>query len=154
MQTTDASGKFVNPNDRRMAASLELNSTSNFAQEHLNVRKDGTIYGRINNRGCSNRTTYSSQDKWNNIEQFEMWFDDKKDTREPATVTSYISEHILATNYNNFLSTKIPGWRESNTKEAIRVAVTDQLKKKMDVPARSQKYVSDYRIMEQKFLLK
>ena len=70
MQTTDASGKSVNPNDRRMAASLELNSTSIFAQEHLNVRKYGTIDGSINNRGCSNRTTYSSQDKWNHIEQF------------------------------------------------------------------------------------
>ena len=68
MQTTDASGKSVNPNDRRMADSLELNSTSNFVQEHLNVRKDGTIYGRINNRGCSNRTKYSYQDKWNRIE--------------------------------------------------------------------------------------
>ena len=69
MQTTDASGKSVNPNDRRMAASLELNSTSNFSQEHINVRKDDTIDGRINNRGCSNRTTYISQDKWNHIEQ-------------------------------------------------------------------------------------
>ena len=57
---------------------LELNSTSNFAQEHLNVRKDGTIDGRINNRGCSNRTTYSYQDKWNHIEKFEMRFDKKK----------------------------------------------------------------------------
>ena len=91
MQTTDASGKSINPNDRRMAASLELNSISNFAQEHLNVRKDGTIDGRINNRDCSNRTTYSSQDKWNHIENVEMWFDEKKDTGEPATVTSYIS---------------------------------------------------------------
>ena len=66
---------------------LELNSTSNFAQEHLNVRKDGTIDGRINNRGCSNRTTYSSQDKLNHIEKFEMWFDEKTYTGEPATVT-------------------------------------------------------------------
>ena len=57
MQTTDASGKSVNPNDRRIAASLELNSTINFDQEHLNVRKYGTIDGRINNQGCSNRTT-------------------------------------------------------------------------------------------------
>ena len=77
MQTIDASGKSVNPNDRIMAASLELNSTRNFAQEHLNVRKYGTIDGRINNRGCSNITTYSSQDKWNHMEQFEMWFDEK-----------------------------------------------------------------------------
>ena len=108
-----------------MAASLQLNSTSNFAQEHLNVGIDGTIYGRINNWGCSNRTTYSSQDKWNHIEKFELWFDEKRDTGEPATVTSYISEHRLATKFKKFLSTKSPGWRESKTKEAIRVAVTD-----------------------------
>ena len=87
MQTIDVSGKSANPNDRRMAASLELNSISNFAQEHLNVRKDGTIDGRINNQGCSNRTTYSSQDNLNHIEQFEMRFDEKKYTGEPATVT-------------------------------------------------------------------
>ena len=67
MLTTDVSGKSVNPNDKRMAASLELNSTRNFPQKHLNVIKDGTIDGRINNRGCSNRTTYSYQDKCNNI---------------------------------------------------------------------------------------
>ena len=78
MQTTDASGKPVDLNDRRMAASIELNSTINFAQEHLNVRKYGTIDGRISNRGCSSITAYSSQDKWNHIEQFEMWFDEKK----------------------------------------------------------------------------
>ena len=70
MQTTDAYGKSVNPDDRIMKASIEFNSTRNFAQEHINVRKDGTIDERINNRGCSNRTTYSSQDKWNHIEQF------------------------------------------------------------------------------------
>ena len=60
MQTTNASGKSVNPNDRRIASSLELNITSNFSKEHINVRNDGTIYGRINNRGCSDRTIYSS----------------------------------------------------------------------------------------------
>ena len=53
MQTTNASGKSKIPNDRRMAASLELNSTSNFAQEHINVRKYGTIDGRINNRSVT-----------------------------------------------------------------------------------------------------
>ena len=73
-----------------------------------------------------------------------MWFDEKKFTGVPATVTSYISEHRLATKFEKFLSTKSPGWRESKTKEAIRVAVTDQLKKKMAVPARSRKYVSKY----------
>ena len=78
----------------------------------------------------------------------------RKKTGEPATVTSYISEHRLATKFKKFLSTKSPGWRESKTKEAIRVAVTDQLKKKMAVPARSRKYVSNYRIMEQKLVLK
>ena len=40
------------------------------------------------------------------------------------------------------------------TKEAIRVAVTNQLKKKMAVPEKSRKYVSKYRIMEQKLVLK
>ena len=80
MQTIHASGKSVNPNDRRMAAYLELNSTSNFSQEHINVRKDGTIDGRIKNRFFSNRTPYSSQDKWNHIEQFEILFDEKKYT--------------------------------------------------------------------------
>ena len=40
-----------------------------------------------------------------------MWFDEKKDTGEPATVTSYISEHKLATKFKNFLSVNIPGWR-------------------------------------------
>ena len=63
MQTTDAYVKSINPNDRRMESPLELNSTSKFSQEHLNVRKYGTIDGSINNRGCSNITTYSSQDK-------------------------------------------------------------------------------------------
>ena len=111
MQTIHASGKSVNPNDRIMAAYLELNSTSNFSQEHINVRKDGTIDGSIKNRGCSNRTPYSSQDKWNHIEQFEILFDEKKDTGELATVTSYISEHILVTKFKNFLSTESTGWR-------------------------------------------
>ena len=63
MQTTDAYVKSINPNDRIMESPLELNSTSNFSQEHLNVRKDGTIDGNINNRGCSNIPTYSSQNK-------------------------------------------------------------------------------------------
>ena len=83
-----------------------------------------------------------------------MWFDEKKDTREPAIVTSYIYEHRLATKFKKFLSAKSPGWRESNAKEAIRVEVTNQLKKKMAVPARSRKYVSKYQILEQELVLK
>ena len=83
-----------------------------------------------------------------------MWFDEKKDTGEPATVTSYISEHRLATKFMKFISAKSPGWRESNTKEAIPVAVNNQLKQKMAAPERSRKYVSKYRIMEQKLVLK
>ena len=73
-----------------------------------------------------------------------MWFDEKKDTGEPATVTSYISEHRLATKFKKFLSAVSPGWRESKTNEAICAAVTNQLKNKMSVLERSQKYVSKY----------
>ena len=67
-----------------------------------------------------------------------MWFDEKKDTGEPALLASYIYEHRLATKFKKFLFTKSPGLRESNTKESIRVSVTDQLKKKMAVPEKSK----------------
>ena len=75
-------------------------------------------------------------------------------TGEPATVTSYISEDRIATKFKKFLSTKSLGWRESKTKYSIRLAVTDKLKKKMAVPERSRKYVSNYWITEQKLVLK
>lgn len=83
-----------------------------------------------------------------------MWFDDKKDTGKPTVVTSYSNENRLATKFKNFLSTKSPGWREPNIKEAIGVAVTNQLTKILAVPEKSCKYVSKHPIMGRKLVLK
>ena len=154
MEMLDASGKSVNPQVRRKAASLELDTTTNVEEGLLSHRKDGAVDGRTRNCGSSNRTTYSSDDKWKHIEQFEMWYEQTKDTNKPATVTAYITEHRLPTKFKKFLSTKHPGWREPNTKNSICIAVTDQLKQKLGVPARCRKYASKYPIMERKLVLK
>ena len=88
MQMLDASGKSVNPRVRQKSASLELNATESLQEEGSNLKKVGEVDGRVRNRGSANRTTYSSKDKWKHIEQFEMWFEHKKDTDEPSTVTA------------------------------------------------------------------
>ena len=147
---TDASGRVVNPRNRQMAATMELEATEYVTKENRNTRKDGELDGRMRNRGSSNRTVYSSENKWNHIEQFETWFDQKKDKGEPSSITAYIHENRLPIKFKKFLSTKSSGWRDPRTKEAICMAVTDKVKKKLAVPARCRKYASKYPVMEGK----
>ena len=68
---TDASGRVVNQRNRQRAATLELETTEYVTEENRNARKEGEFDGRMRNRGYSIRYVYSSENKWNHIEQFE-----------------------------------------------------------------------------------
>ena len=89
-----------------------MNATENATENNIHVRKDCEPDGRMRNRGSSNRTTYNSEHKWKHIAQFETWFDQKKDTGEPLTVTAYIHENQLPIKF------KIPFNKESRMERA------------------------------------
>ena len=138
-----------------MAATIDQiasNETSNNnianIQDDSKLRNDGELDGRKNNCGSSKRTTYTSKQKWDHIEDFEMWMKDESDNGENATVTTYIKQHRLATKFKKYLPTSHPGWREPDTKHSIQSAVTDKLRRKLAVPARANLYIAKYPLME------
>lgn len=148
---TDSAGKPLNPRLRRMAATVEVDHNQvdmNIQETHQDVKIDA----RKKNRGSSKRSVYTSKQKWDHIEEFESWENDKLANGEDATVTAYIKEHRLGTKFKKFLSTSHPGWREPSIRNSIKTAVVDKLKSKLAVPSRANLYIAKYPIMERKLV--
>lgn len=77
--TVDATGRSLVARERRQrqgsAATIEGGnhaSTTNEEVGSASLRKDGEVDLMKNNRGSGKRTTYSSKDKWDMIEDFKV----------------------------------------------------------------------------------
>ena len=147
----DGTGRKNDISYRRQIAVFENQRqfNDNDQNEEQEIPNQEEVDGRMNNRGSSVRNQYTPLLKWEIIEQFEIWAEERKEAGEINNVTTYLKEKRLPTKFKDFLGKNAKtGWRNEHTKAKFFRQARDLTVKNLKVPSRGRANTGKYLLME------